>query len=68
MHDGRAVMNSSLVSISEENILHGERVFRQSFLQICSVGLPDSGAYTCIVSNGLLSMNASSDLDVAGKF
>ena len=68
VYNGQAIMNSSLVSISEEDVVYGERIFRQSFLQLCSVNLRDSGAYTCIVSNGRMTVNASSELSVSGKF
>ena len=64
--NGEAVMNSSLVTIYEEETVQGERVFLQSFLQLCSLEPADAGAYTCVVSNGLTSVNSSVLLAVAG--
>ncbi len=68
MRDGQTVMNSSLVSIAEEDVTQGERLFKQSFLQICSVEMADAGEYTCIVSNGEVSVNSSTQLTVTGKY
>lgn len=65
--NGAVVMNSSLVTIYEEDIVKGGRVFRQSFLQICSLSASDDGDYTCIVNNGFISANATTQLDVDGK-
>lgn len=63
---GHPIMNSSLVSVSEEDVLYGGQLFRQSFLQICSVDVTDSGMFTCIVRNGITSVNASLELGVSG--
>ena len=67
MLNGQAVLNSSLVSITEEDLVRGERTFRQSFLQICSVGMANAGVYTCVVSNGETSVNSTTQLTVTGK-
>ena len=67
MRGGQTISNSSLVSISEEDVVQGERLFKQSFLQICSVEMADAGAYTCVVSNGESSVNSSTQLSVTGK-
>ena len=64
--NGEIVMNSSLVTIYEEETVQGERVFLQSFLQLCSLEPADAGAYTCVVSNGLTSVNSSVLLAVSG--
>lgn len=62
IHDSQAVANSSLVYISEE--LDG--LYRQSFLQICATRISNFGSYTCIVSNGVISADASTEITVAG--
>ena len=64
--DGQVISNSSLVTIYEEDLAQGGRVFKQSFLQLCSLRMSDSGSYTCTVSNGLSSVNSSVELSVAG--
>ena len=65
--DGQIISNSSLVSIYEEDLAQGGRVFKQSFLQLCSLQMSDSGVYTCSVSNGMSSVNSTVDLSVVGK-
>ena len=65
--DGQVISNSSLVTIYEEDLAQGGRVFKQSFLQLCSLRMSDSGSYTCTVSNGLSSVNSSVELSVAGR-
>ena len=64
--DGQIISNSSLVSIYEEDLAQGGRVFRQSFLQLCSLQMADSGNYTCAVSNGISSLTSTVDLSVLG--
>ena len=64
--DGQIISNSSLVSIYEEDLAQGGRVFKQSFLQLCSLQMSDSGVYTCSVSNGLSSVNSTVELSVVG--
>ncbi len=66
--NGQAISNSSLVSITEEDVVVGGRVFTQSFLQICSVELANAGDYTCIASNGTTSVNSTTQLTVTGKY
>ena len=68
MRGGQTISNSSLISISEEDVVQGERLFKQSFLQICSVEMADAGAYTCVVSNGESLVNSSTQLSVIGKY
>ena len=68
MHGGQTIMNSSLVFISEEDTIQGERLFKQSSLQIGTVGLVDAGSYTCVVSNGETSATSSTQLAVRGKY
>ena len=60
--NGATVVNSSLVSTYQEETVQGGRVFKQSFLQLCSVEVADSGAYTCVISNGQTSDNSSVQL------
>lgn len=66
MHNGQIILNlnSPQISISDEHTFMVGTVFTQSFLQICSVGMEDAGEYTCVVSNGLNSVNSSTQLAV----
>ena len=66
--NGQTVQNSSLVTIYEEEVVQGSRTFKQSFLQLCSLELSDAGDYTCEVTNGQTTDNATLTLDVLGKF
>lgn len=61
--NGQPIVNSPLVSISEENL----GSLRQSFLDICSASTADAGTYTCTVSNNEVYTEASTDVTVAGK-
>ena len=65
--NGATVVNSSLISTYQEETVQGGRVFKQSFLQLCSVEVADSGAYTCVISNGQTSANSSVQLTVSGQ-
>ena len=67
MYNGQAVMNSSLVSITEEEFTEEGLLFKRSSLQICNAKIRNSGNYTCFVSNGLDSVTASTQLTLAGK-
>ena len=66
--DGQVILNSSSVSITEEDLIQGGRTFKQSFLQVCSVQFDQSGTYTCSVNNGIMSTNSSLQLSVNGEF
>ena len=63
-HSGQTIRNSTVISIIEEDVPQGERLLKQSFLQICSVEMADAGEYTCIVSNGQIASNSSTQLTV----
>ena len=65
--DGQVLYNTSTLSIYEEDLLQGGRLFKQSFLQLCSLQPSDSGNYTCSVSNDFSSDSSSIDLTVTGK-
>ena len=65
--NGDTVMNSSLVTITEEEVTQGGRVFLQSFLELCSLAVSDSGVYTGSVSNGETMVNATTQLSVECK-
>ena len=62
--NGAPVVNTSLITIYEENVVQGERVFKQSFIQICSLAESDAGGYTCIASDGFTTSNATTQLTV----
>ena len=66
--NGASITNSSIVTISEEEITRGETVFKQSFLELCSLSISNSGVYACSVSNGGQTMvNDTTQLYVTGK-
>ena len=65
--NGQTVQNSSLVTIYEEEVVRGSRTFTKSFLQLCSMELSDAGDYTCEVTNGQTTDNATIALDVLRK-
>ena len=65
MHNGQT---TPLVPIAEEDVILEGKMFKQSFLQICSVEMADAGGYTCVVSNGETSVNSSTQLTVNCKY
>ena len=62
--DDQVISNSSLVSIYEEDLTRGDRLFKQSFLQLCNLQMSDSGTHTCTVSNGKASITSTTELSV----
>ena len=65
--NGETVSNTSLITIYEEEFIHSDgRVFKQSFLQLCSVERFNAGSYTCTASNGQRTASAETVLTVAG--
>ena len=50
--NGAPVVNTSLITITEEDVVQGQRIFKLSFLQICSLSTPNVGGYTCLINNG----------------
>ena len=65
--NGESIMNASLISINEEEVTQGGRLFKQSFLELCSLQSSDAGDYVCTVSNGAATANATTQLLVSGK-
>ena len=61
------ISSSPRVSISEADVVEGERTLRQSTLRISSVEESDAGVYVCVISNGDISVNTSTQL-VYGTF
>ena len=66
--NGEVVTNDSLVTIYEEEVSQGGRMFKQLFLELCSLELSDSGIYTCTVSNNKTVANATTQLSVYGEY
>ena len=62
--NGAPVVNTSLITISEEDVVQGRRNFKQSFLHICNLAESDAGGYTCIASDGFTTDNATTQLTV----
>ena len=66
--NGAPVVNTSLTPIFEENVVQGARIFKQSFLQLCSLSQSNAGVYTCIASSGHSNDNSTLQLTVhSGK-
>lgn len=57
--NGAPVVESSLAAVYQQNTVRGGRVFRQSFLQLCSLTVSTAGTYTCIASNQRMITNAT---------
>ena len=64
--NGRTVGSSSLVTIYEEEVVRGVRVYKHSYLQLCGVRQTNAGDYTCVVSNGFATTTATTRLTVRG--
>jgi hypothetical protein len=63
--NGTIVGNTSRIAIYE---VQGERIFKQSFLQICGLVEIDAGDYTCSISDGFVTANATIQLSLTSKF
>lgn len=61
------IANASLVTIYEEEVSHGVRSFKQSFLEVCSVDITDDGSYNCIARVGQATTTANTQLSVSGE-
>jgi hypothetical protein len=61
--NGTPVINTSF---HEENIVIGGIIFKQSLLQICGLNESDAGYYTCVISDGYTTANATTKLSVKG--
>ena len=64
--NGQTEMNTTFVTIYEQEFFHAGRLLRQSFLEICSARIEDIGLYTCTISNGLISVAESIQFDLVG--
>lgn len=67
MRNGQQLTNSSLVTLTEESTSYIGLNFKQSYLQLCSVDLADSGSYTCVIGDGLATVNSGVYLNVVGE-
>ena len=65
--NGAPVVNTSLITIYEEDFVQGERIFKHSLLQICSLVAADAGGYTCIASDGFTTDNTTTQLTLTSK-
>ena len=65
--NGESITNNSRVTVNETEVTQGGMLFRQSFLELCSVEFSDAGNYTCTLSNGQATSNATSELIILGK-
>ena len=65
--NGVNITNNSRVTINETEVTQGGRLLKQSFLELYSVEFSDAGNYTCTLSNGRATTNATSKLIVLGK-
>ena len=64
--NGTIIQNSTIDTISDEEITRGGRLYIQSLLRLCSQTLYDFGMYTCSITNGLDVINATTFLSVTG--
>lgn len=62
--NGEPVVNTSTITIYQEDVVKGGRVHRQSFLQLCGLTVAATGGYTCFVSSGQLTASATTRLGV----
>ena len=62
--NNQTITNSPLITSSNET-LSGGIPYTQSFLQICSIGLVESGEYTCTVNTDLITTAATTQLTVS---
>ena len=65
--NGEVITNTSLATVYEQQMTRGGRLYENSFLDLCSLEISDTGSYTCSVSSGQLSTNATIQLSVFGK-
>jgi hypothetical protein len=63
--NGAPVANTSLTTINEDDIVQGDRILKQFFLQICNLAKSDAGDYTCVVSDGFATANATTKLTLS---
>ena len=63
--NGEPLANTSLTTIYEKAV-PGREMFKQSILQLCSVNTSQAGRYTCSVTNGHKTDNATTRLIVSG--
>lgn len=54
------------ITVTQDDVVFGTRAFSRSLLQLCSVEMEDSGAYTCVVGNGNVSVSRTVQLTVTG--
>lgn len=65
MQNGQTVTNSSF--LFEQEFIQDGLLLKQSFLQICSARISDSGLYTCNVTNGMVSSAATTQFALNGQ-
>lgn len=66
--NGEPVTNSTTMFAFQENVMLQGLSFNRSFLQICSVGMEDAGSYMCVVSDGKVTTNRTTQLTVTRKY
>ena len=64
--NGVQLINTSLITVYERDVTWGGGAFKQSILQLCSVGVKSVGNYTCTVRSGLTTVNELTQLTVQG--
>ena len=65
--NGADIMNDTLISIYEEEVPYGGKLFKQSFLELCSLQSSDAGNYVCTVSDDQVTIISATQLLVTGK-
>ena len=65
--NGENITNTSLITIYEEEVTFGGRIFKHSFLEICSTQVLDGGNFVCTVNDGQITTTAMTRLFVSGR-
>ena len=61
------VTNTSIISVSEEVSMYETKMFKELYLQLCSVSLKTTGTFTCVVNNDERAVNSTVELRVTGQ-
>jgi hypothetical protein len=62
-YNGSRIVNTSQATIyPDEDVVRGGIAYTQSLLQLCRITAADAGGYTCTLSNGLMTDEATTQL------
>lgn len=60
--NGPLIQNSSSISVYQNEVTQGGRLYKKSFLEIFGLMTSDSGNYTCRITNGQSTIDATTQL------